>query len=62
MPIPKDKRKFALWLYPETLDKIKQLYAEDDCRSEKSDDVRSGNKGYANVGFRVVRTDTPQSK
>lgn len=34
----------------------------DDCRSEKSDDVRSGNKGYANVGFRVVRTDTPQSK
>lgn len=34
----------------------------DDCRSEKSDDVRSGNKSYANVGFRVVRTDTPQSK
>ena len=34
MPIPKDKRKFALWLYPETLDKIKQLYAEDDCRSK----------------------------
>lgn len=34
----------------------------DDCRSEKSDDVRSGNKGYANVGFRVVKTDTPQSK
>ena len=34
----------------------------DDCRSEKSDDVRFGNKGYANVGFRVVRTDTPQSK
>ena len=21
MPIPKDKRKFALWLYPETLEK-----------------------------------------
>lgn len=34
MPIPKDKRKFALWLYPETLEKIKQLYAEDDCRSK----------------------------
>lgn len=34
----------------------------DDCRSEKSDDVRSGNQGYANVGFRVVRTDIPQSK
>lgn len=30
----------------------------DDCRSEKSDVVRTGTKGYANVGFRVVRTDS----
>ena len=30
----------------------------DDCRSEKSDDVRNGSQGYANVGFRVVRTDS----
>ena len=29
----------------------------DDCRSEKSDVVRDGSLGYANVGFRVVRTD-----
>ena len=29
----------------------------DDCRSEKSDVVRNGSQGYANVGFRVVRTD-----
>lgn len=29
----------------------------DDCRSEKSDVVRSGAQGYANVGFRIVRTD-----
>lgn len=29
----------------------------DDCRSEKSDDVRIGTQGYANIGFRVVRTD-----
>lgn len=29
----------------------------DDCRSEKSDVVRSGAQGYDNVGFRVVRTD-----
>lgn len=28
----------------------------DDCRSEKSDVVRDGSLGYANVGFRVVRT------
>ena len=29
----------------------------DDCRSEKSDDVRNGVQGYANVGFRVVRVN-----
>ena len=29
----------------------------DDCRSEKSDDVRTGLQGYVNVGFRVVRVD-----
>ena len=28
----------------------------DDCRSEKSDVARDGSQGYANVGFRVVRT------
>ena len=27
----------------------------DSCRSEYSDDSRDGTKGYANVGFRVVR-------
>ena len=30
----------------------------DDCRSEKSDVVRNGSQGYANVGFRVVRVDS----
>lgn len=29
----------------------------DDCRTEKSDVVRNGMQGYANVGFRVVRVD-----
>lgn len=28
----------------------------DDCRTEKSDVVRSGAQGYDNVGFRIVRT------
>ena len=30
----------------------------DDCRSEKSDDVRDGSQGYVNVGFRVVRVNS----
>ena len=34
MPIPKDKYKFALWLYPETLEKVRELYRRDDCRSK----------------------------
>nr|WP_320947849.1 SUMF1/EgtB/PvdO family nonheme iron enzyme [Bacteroides intestinalis] len=29
----------------------------DDCRSEKSDDVRNSAQSYANVGFRVVRVN-----
>ena len=29
----------------------------DDCRSEKSDVVRDGSQGHADVGFRVVRVD-----
>lgn len=31
--------------------------SRDECRSEYSDAYRSGDKGYPNVGFRVVRTD-----
>ncbi len=34
MPTPKNKCKFALWLYPETLEKVKQFYTEDNCRSK----------------------------
>jgi hypothetical protein len=32
--------------------------SRDDCRTEKSDVVREGSRGYANVGFRVVRTSS----
>lgn len=34
MAPPKDKCKFPLWLYPETLDCVKELYRSDDCRSQ----------------------------
>lgn len=34
----------------------------DDCRSEKSDVVRTGTLGYTNVGFRVVRVDSSDIK
>lgn len=34
MALPKDKRKFALWIHPETLDKVEKNYRNDDCRSK----------------------------
>ncbi|MBR5947944.1 MAG: hypothetical protein IKZ82_04735 [Clostridia bacterium] len=48
MAAPKDKEKFALWLYPETLEKVKQLYKEDDCIS-KSEFIEKAIRFY--VGF-----------
>ena len=32
--MPKNKRKFTLWIYLETIKEIKQLYDEDNCRSK----------------------------
>lgn len=34
MSVPKDKYKFALWLYPETWDKVNELYLQDNCKSK----------------------------
>ncbi len=48
MAAPKDKEKFALWLYPETLEKVKELYKEDDCIS-KSEFIEKAIRFY--VGF-----------
>ena len=28
-----DKSKFALWMYPETLERVEKLYQEDGCKS-----------------------------
>ncbi len=33
MSVPKDKIKFALYLYPETLERVRALYRQDDCIS-----------------------------
>ncbi len=29
-----NKKKFPLWIYPETLESVEKLYREDDCRSK----------------------------
>ena len=33
MPAPKEKEKFTLWLYPETLKKVTEIYRQNDCVS-----------------------------
>lgn len=48
MSAPKDKYKFALWLYPETLEKVKEFYRKDDCIS-KSEFIEKAIRFY--IGF-----------
>ena len=48
MSVPKDKIKFASYLYPETLDKIKELYRGDDC-SSKSEFIEKAVRFY--IGY-----------
>ena len=31
MAVPKEKERFVIYLYPETLEKVKELYRRDDC-------------------------------
>ena len=45
MPLPKDKKKFALWLHPQTLEEISGAYASDNCRS-KSEFIEKAVKFY----------------
>mgnify|MGYP001018228669 CR=1 FL=1 len=45
MPLPKDKKKFALWLHPQTLEEISEAYASDNCRS-KSEFIEKAVKFY----------------
>lgn len=33
MAVTKDKERFVIYLYPETLEKVNELYSKDDCHS-----------------------------
>lgn len=55
MAAPKDKYKFALWLYPETLAKVKELYKQDGCRS-KSEFIEKAVRFY--IGHLTAEDDT----
>lgn len=53
MSMPKDKIKFALYLHPETLEKVKELYRPDDCIS-KSEFIEKAVRFY--IGYLTAET------
>lgn len=55
MAAPKNKYKFALWLYPETLERVKELYKQDGCRS-KSEFMEKAIRYY--IGHLTAEDDT----
>ena len=34
MAVPKEKERLSIYLYPETLEKVKELYRRDDCHTQ----------------------------
>ena len=43
-----NKKKFALWVYPDTLEKIEEIYRSDDCES-KSEFIEKAIRFY--IGY-----------
>ena len=43
-----NKKKFALWVYPDTLDKVEEIYRSDDCES-KSEFIEKAIRFY--IGY-----------
>ena len=50
-----DKRKFALWLHPETLEQVDAAYKKDDCRS-KSEFIEKAVRFY--LSYLVAEDDS----
>ena len=55
MTIPKNKCKFPLWLYPDTRDRVRELYRNDGCRSQ-SEFIEKAILFY--IGHLTVQNDT----
>lgn len=54
MAVSKDKERFVIYLYPETLEKIKELYRTDDCHS-RSQFVEKALRFY--IGYLLAEDD-----
>ena len=54
MSADRNKQRFPLWLYPETLDRVKKLYQSDGCRSQ-SEFIEKAIRFY--IGYITVDDD-----
>lgn len=55
MSVKKEKQRFTAWLYPETIDKVKELYRNDDCIN-KSEFIEKAIRFY--VGYLTAEEKT----
>ena len=71
--VPKDKYKFALWLHPDTLEKVKELYRQDEfiekairfyigCLTAEDSASYLPNAFLSNMKSIVAESDNRQSK
>ena len=54
MAVSKDKERFVIYLYPETLEKINELYRQDDCHS-RSQFIEKALRFY--IGYLLANDD-----
>ncbi len=55
MSVKNEKQRFTAWLYPETIDKVKEIYRTDDCRN-KSEFIEKAIRFY--VGYLTAEDKT----
>ena len=54
MAVSKDKERFVIYLYPETLEKVNELYRQDDCHS-RSQFIEKALRFY--IGYILANDD-----
>ena len=54
MAVTKDKERFVIYLYPETLEKVNELYSKDNCHS-RSQFIEKALRFY--IGYLTADTD-----
>ena len=61
MSANKEKQRVSAWLYPETIDRIKDLYRMDDCRN-RSEFIEKAIRFLSNMKSLVAESDNRTSR